>query len=403
MHSLMTKTTTSSSFLLPSSSSLPSSLLPSSRSRSSSSLERWSLKLVSILLCCFCSTDNSTHGFTTSTTKIKISSRSSSSSRNRNRLRSDVNSPISSSSSRSSGNNRNFVLSMSAGAAATAGVDDDDDDDDQKKVKAIWTNLVPDDDTAPVRFKRILTEKETSSSSSLLLSTITKDDNTDSTTAASASLLKPGSIVRIEYVGRLVMDNDNDNDNENNSFVSGSGSMGGISSWTTQDVLECWLKEQQGLYELLANSFQEHNITGSILLDETIFTEQYVSELSNTTILSKIQCKKTIMAVKRLRNTNKEYQHGYIFDSSTTNPNLQPHQYYEFIINHPKKKPIQAISLLLSSLQDADIGNTFIIQCRSDYGYGSDGYRTNKGIIVVPPFATLQFDIKLLSIDHLPL
>ena len=263
----------------------------------------------------------------------------------------------------------------------------------------IWTNLVPEDDTAPVRLKRILTEKETSSSSSLL-STRTKDDNTDSTAATSASLLKPGSTVRIEYVGRLVMDNDNDNDNdnENNSCGSGSGSMGGISSWTTQDVLECWLKEQQGLYELLADSFQEHNINGSILLDETIFTEQYVSELSNTTILSKIQCKKTIMAVKRLRNTNKEYQHGYIFDSSTTNPNLQPHQYYEFIINHPKKKPIQAISLLLSSLQDADIGNTFIIQCRSDYGYGSDGYRTNKGIIVVPPFATLQFDMKLLSV-----
>ena len=290
-------------------------------------------------------------------------------------------------------------------SAAAAGVNDDDD---EKKVKVIWTNLVPEDDTAPVRLKRILTEKETSSSSSSLLSTITKDDATDSTTATSASLLKPGSTVRIEYVGRLVMENDNDNDsdndNENNSCGSGSdsGSMGGISSWTTQDVLECWLKEQQGLYELLANSFQEHNITGSILLDETIFTEQYVSELSNTAILSKIQCKRTIMAVKRLRNTNKEYQHGYIFDSSTTNPNLQPHQYYEFIINHPKKKPIQAISLLLSSslIREDDIGNTlFTIQCRSNYGYGSDGYRTNKGIIVVPPFATLQFDIKLLSVS----
>jgi hypothetical protein len=372
-----------------------------------------------MLLCCFCcSTDNITHGFTISTRKIKISSSSRIRNRNRNRNRSDIHSPISSSSSSSSSsnnNNRNFVLSTIAAAAAAAAIVDGDDDDG-KRVKVIWTNLVPEDDTAPVRLRRISTEKKTSSSSSSLLSTITKDDDTNSTAAASASLLKPGSIVRIEYVGRLVMDNNNDddddkdndkdNDNENNS-CGGSGGMGGISSWTTQDVLECWLKEQQGLYELLADSFQEHNITGSILLDETIFTEQYVSDITSLLDdgagLSKIQCKKTIMAVKRLRNTNKEYQHGYIFDSSTTNPNLQPHQYYEFILNHPKKKPIKAISLLLSSLQDADIGNTFIIQCRSDYGYGSDGYRTNKGIIVVPPFATLQFDIKLLSVDQLPL
>jgi hypothetical protein len=299
-------------------------------------------------------------------------------------------------------------------AAAAAGVDDDDDEvvEKEKEKEAIWTNLVPDDDTAPVRLKRIVTKKSSSSSSASSSSSssstpsTTKDDNSTEPTA----LLKPGSTVRIEYVGRLVMDNDNDDNIDIDN-------MGGISSWTTQDVLQCWLKEQQGLYELLANSFIEHNINGSILLNENIFTEQYVSDTldsGNNKLLSKIQCKKTIMAVKRLRNTMNEFEHGYIFDSSNTNPNLQPNQYYEFVLGHPKKKPIKAISLLLESLTTNDIGNgtgtnddndnndndndtIFIIKCRSDYGYGSDGYRTNKGIIVVPPFATLQFDIKILS------
>jgi len=238
-------------------------------------------------------------------------------------------------------------------------VDADDDD-------VIWTNLVPDDDNAPVR-KRIL-EKAT---------TTTTEDKDPST------IPTPGSTVRIEYVGSLVL----------------TEKDGGMPSWTTNDVLECWLKEQQGLYDVLADPFIEHSVDGSTLLDEDVFTEDYVSNTLG--VANKIQCKKTIMAAKRLRKTHlsisgeeekAEFSHGDVFDSSETKPD----QYYEFVVG--KKKTIQAMELLLASSPMA-VGETSRVVCRSDYGYGSDGYRTSKGDVVVPPFATLQFDVTLLSVN----
>jgi FKBP-type peptidyl-prolyl cis-trans isomerase len=39
-------------------------------------------------------------------------------------------------------------------------------------------------------------------------------------------------------------------------------------------------------------------------------------------------------------------------------------------------------------------GETAQLKVRSDYAYGSDGYRKRNGDVMVPPFATLYFQIK---------
>ena len=41
--------------------------------------------------------------------------------------------------------------------------------------------------------------------------------------------------------------------------------------------------------------------------------------------------------------------------------------------------------------------SSWTVVCRSDYAYGAEGYRKPTGEVVVPPFATLQFEIALLS------
>jgi FKBP-type peptidyl-prolyl cis-trans isomerase len=57
-------------------------------------------------------------------------------------------------------------------------------------------------------------------------------------------------------------------------------------------------------------------------------------------------------------------------------------------------KVIKAMELAVSSMK---VGERALVACRADYGYGSDGLRTTRGDILVPPFSTLCFDIKLVS------
>ena len=59
-----------------------------------------------------------------------------------------------------------------------------------------------------------------------------------------------------------------DDDDCGNSFCS----------WNTDALLECWLTEQQGLYEILSDPFQQHSVSGETLLDEELFTEEFVAE-----------------------------------------------------------------------------------------------------------------------------
>eukprot|EP00533_Pseudo-nitzschia_delicatissima_P001467 CAMPEP_0116091514 /NCGR_PEP_ID=MMETSP0327-20121206/7545_1 /TAXON_ID=44447 /ORGANISM="Pseudo-nitzschia delicatissima, Strain B596" /LENGTH=294 /DNA_ID=CAMNT_0003582869 /DNA_START=26 /DNA_END=913 /DNA_ORIENTATION=- len=217
-----------------------------------------------------------------------------------------------------------------------------------------WENLVPDNDAAPV------------------LKSILEKAATDAETTTPSK----GETVTIEYSASLWMNPDED--------------MGcSIPSWDTNAVLECWLSEQQGLSEILAQPFEEYSIDGSKLLDEELFTETFVAETLG--VDNKIRCKKTIMAAKRLRSTLAEYKckHGLVFDSSDSKPD----GVYKFVVG--AGKTIRAMELLVGSMK---VGETSRVVARCDYGYGADGCRTAKGDVLVPPFCGLQFDVKLTTV-----
>lgn len=175
-----------------------------------------------------------------------------------------------------------------------------------------------------------------------------------------------GSKVEIEYVGTL-----------------GESQI----SWSVEDVTESWLKHQQGLYDVLSEPFKQKEVNGEVLLNPDIFNEQFVAE--ELEITNRIQCKKAVMAAKRLAKQIDEFPEGLEFDSSTSRGKS-----YEFVLGGGKV--IKAMDLLVATMK---VGEKAQVICRSDYGYGNEGYRKTTGEIVVPPFATLSFDITLLSIN----
>ena len=154
-------------------------------------------------------------------------------------------------------------------------------------------------------------------------------------------------------------------------------------SWSAQDVVAAWLPEQQGLDALAPKLFVEFAIDGDKLTDEKFFTEQFVT--TALAVDNKIKCKKLCMAA---RNLNKEpYAVGREFDSSEKLGK-------PFAFPLGKGKAIQAFELAIPTMR---VGETVRILARSDMAYGKEGLRKATGEVVVPPYATLQFDVTLLE------
>lgn len=161
--------------------------------------------------------------------------------------------------------------------------------------------------------------------------------------------------------------------------ISYTGVLVGEAWWTAQDVTDCWISELQGMDEYCSNVIA-NNLDGSQILDSELFTESFIEETLR--IPSKVQRKKLEMAAKRLRKVRDDFEIGFEFDSRDK---------FSFC---PKKRIIRGIRLGVESMK---IGEEATLICRSDYGYGAEGLRRNNGEIIVPPFATLCFDISLLN------
>lgn len=172
-----------------------------------------------------------------------------------------------------------------------------------------------------------------------------------------------GSTIELEYTGTLLGERD---------------------YWSTNDVVECWLSQLQGL-DQLAPKFVEHDIDGYKLMDESFFTEEYCTDTLG--VSNKIQAKKLIMASRRLGKRQVEYAPGMEFDSSNAR-----NKNYSFVLGGGKV--IRAMELAVGCMR---VGERSMVVCRSDYGYGSEGLRTSKGDVMVPPFATLCFELNLVG------
>lgn len=175
----------------------------------------------------------------------------------------------------------------------------------------------------------------------------------------------PGANVAIEYVGTIGKSQ---------------------AAWSVNDVVECWLKNQQGLYDVLAEPFKENGVDGKMLFDDSVFEESYISNTLG--VSNKIQCKKTVMAAKRLRSQAQEFSEGMEFDSS-----ISRGKPFEFILG--KGKAIKAMDLLVSTMK---LGEKARMTCRSDFAYSAEGYRKSNGEVMIPPFADLCFEITLVSV-----
>jgi hypothetical protein len=163
--------------------------------------------------------------------------------------------------------------------------------------------------------------------------------------------------------------------------------LGERNHWSTNDVTECWSSQLQGL-DYLIPKFLENDIDGRKLMDESYFTEDFCTNTLG--MENKIQAKKLVMASRRLVRQQVEYPSGTIFDESTA-----AGKNYAFVLEEgTKAKVIPAMELSVRSMK---VGERSLLICRSDYAYGSEGLRSSKGEVVVPPFAMLCFDLTLAS------
>jgi hypothetical protein len=176
-------------------------------------------------------------------------------------------------------------------------------------------------------------------------------------------LISNGSEVEVEYVGTLES----------------------LENWGVDDVIDCWLKNLQGL-DHLADAFQEAKIDGSKLMDTHFFTEDFVA--GTLGVSNKIQCKKLVMAAKRLSSQRDEFPAGTEFDSS------KERGPFKFVVG--QGKAIQAYEIAVPTMRKGEVAE---VVCRADYAYKNEGYRKRTGEVVVPPFATLRFRLKILDVS----
>jgi len=149
--------------------------------------------------------------------------------------------------------------------------------------------------------------------------------------------------------------------------------------WSVDEVIECWLKSQQGL-ENLESVFRDYKIDGMRLLDTAFFTEEFVTKRLG--VENKITAKKLVMAAKRLAQQQEDFPVGMKFDERTSS------------FTFGEKNLIRGMQLGLESMKVGELAKLLV---RCDYAYGAEGLRRNAGEVLVPPFATLCFEVRLIS------
>lgn len=155
--------------------------------------------------------------------------------------------------------------------------------------------------------------------------------------------------------------------------------------WSPAEVVGCWLNHQQGLGDL-GEPFIRNGVSEATLIDPNLFTESFALDTLGLVNAPKIKLKKLIMAAKRLAVTRSEFNVGDEFDQN---------EKYE-IEWDVKPKLIQGMRKALEYMVSVGLDRA-IVKCRCDYAYGAEGYRKRTGEVLIPPFASLQFDICLVE------
>ncbi|KAL3808658.1 hypothetical protein ACHAXA_001230 [Cyclostephanos tholiformis] len=157
-------------------------------------------------------------------------------------------------------------------------------------------------------------------------------------------------------------------------------------TWSVNDVVDCWLPNIQGMGHL-SPIFEKLNIDGRTLAN---LTEEYCLDAMGMDV-TRMQAKKLVMASRRLVRQRYDHPSGTVFDSSDARG-----RNYEFVLVPDGGGVIRAMDIAVRTMR---VGERSLVICRSDYGYGSEGLRTNGGVVIVPPFATLCFDLTLVGAE----
>lgn len=190
----------------------------------------------------------------------------------------------------------------------------------------------------------------------------------------------PGAEVQIHYVGTLAE-----------------------REWSADDVAACWLDAQtfrapfgvvpkEGQYyaqqemAVYRAAFLAHQVDGRKLLSAEFFTEEYVA--GTLGVSDKQHAKKLVSAAQKLRAHVEKQETGSEFDSCEAGP-------LRFVLGDGSV--IRGLDVGVASMSE---GERAELRIRADMAYGKNGFRKggkSSGELIIPPFATLAFDVRLLK------
>mmetsp|Transcript_50422 Transcript_50422/g.107388 ORF Transcript_50422/g.107388 Transcript_50422/m.107388 type:complete len:261 (+) Transcript_50422:70-852(+) len=157
--------------------------------------------------------------------------------------------------------------------------------------------------------------------------------------------------------------------------------VGSIASrdWSADDVIACWLPDQ-GLPPLAPKLFDAFGIDGKKLTNAKKFNRKFVFQ--GLGVLKDAKIDALLSAAKDLGASEKTHPPGTVFDKN------------RFTFRLGKGMSVRAFDLAVKEMR---VGETASLVARCDYAYGGRGLR-GSGTFLVPPYATVQFDVTLVEI-----
>ena len=149
--------------------------------------------------------------------------------------------------------------------------------------------------------------------------------------------------------------------------------------WTAEDVVACWLPDH-GLSKLAPELFRAFGIDGARLANPKKFNRKFIFE--GLGVLKEARIDALLKAAEDLKASEETHPEGTVFDKN------------RFTFRLGKGMSIPAFELAVAEMK---VGQTVSLVARCDYAYGSRGLR-GAGNFLVPPYATVQYDLTLVEI-----
>lgn len=148
--------------------------------------------------------------------------------------------------------------------------------------------------------------------------------------------------------------------------------------WSVEDVVACWLPDR-GASALAPALFRSFEIDGTRLADAGFLTAEFADRGLG---LGAAKAANLRRAARELADRDATHPPGRVFDENA------------FAVELGTGGAIRAFELALPEMR---VGDTAELVARCDYAYGKDGTRRG-GELLVPPYATVGFDLTLVEI-----